>query len=74
MKLKLRKRSSEELDDADEDGGRGGRGKNKRARLNNSSPAQSPRTRMTVMSDVSSLAVRRIGLAMGRLVFESPEY
>ena len=58
VKLKLRKRSSEELDDADEDGGgRGGGGNNnKRVRVDDSSPAESPRTSTTATSDVSSLA------------------
>ena len=42
MKLRLRKRGSEELDDADEDGGRGGCGNdNKRVRVDDSSPAES---------------------------------
>jgi hypothetical protein len=55
VKLKLRKRSSEELDDADEDGGRSGGG-NKRVRVDDSSPAESPRTSTTATCDVSSLA------------------
>jgi len=59
VKLRLRKRGSEELDDADEDGGGRGGGcgnNNKRVRVDDSSPAESPRTSTTATSDVSSLA------------------
>jgi len=56
-KLKLRKKGSEKLDDADEDGSRGGGGNNnKRVRVDDSSPAESPRTSTTATSDVSPLA------------------
>jgi len=55
--LKLRKRGSEELDDADEDDGRGGGGNNnKRVRVDDSSPPESPRTSRTGTIVVSSLA------------------
>ena len=57
VKLRFRKRGSEELDDADEDGSRGGGGNNnKRVRVDQSSPAESPRMSTTAMSDVSPLA------------------
>ena len=57
------------MDDADEDGGgRGGGGcgnYDKRVGVDDWSPAESKRTRMTVTSAVSSLAVRMWGSGEG---------